>query len=171
MSKLLGGFLDDGPQFVLRLVVVVLFGIGDEKANVIFIMSMITSFGALVYFGLQFNERQTCKLTKWILAFPMFAALLAARGFTLAVFLKETLDSKTEMIGAIILLAVYLIANILIFKLSKQDWVRSVLFGLSSTLVPAGYNNDPVFYQRPNQPVHDQYGTVHFLSFAQWIVS
>ena len=28
LSKLFEGFLDDGPQFVLRLVVVVLFGIG-----------------------------------------------------------------------------------------------------------------------------------------------
>ena len=31
MSKLLGGFLDDGPQFVIRVVVVVLFGIGSES--------------------------------------------------------------------------------------------------------------------------------------------
>lgn len=32
LSKLLGGFLDDGPQFVLRLIIVVLFGIGSEKS-------------------------------------------------------------------------------------------------------------------------------------------
>ena len=31
LSKLLGGFLDDGPQFVIRVVVVVLFGIGSES--------------------------------------------------------------------------------------------------------------------------------------------
>ena len=35
MTKLFEGFLDDGPQFVLRLVVVVLFGIhiGQGKGN------------------------------------------------------------------------------------------------------------------------------------------
>ena len=59
-------------------------------------MSMITSFGALVYFGLQFNERDTNGWTKWLLCFPMFAANVASRGFTLAVFLKEvTLSSGT----------------------------------------------------------------------------
>ena len=31
MAKLLAGFLDDGPQFVIRVVVVVLFGIGSES--------------------------------------------------------------------------------------------------------------------------------------------
>ena len=31
LAKLFEGFLDDGPQFVLRLVVVVLFGIGTGK--------------------------------------------------------------------------------------------------------------------------------------------
>ena len=31
LSKLFEGFLDDGPQFVLRLVVVVLFGIGTKN--------------------------------------------------------------------------------------------------------------------------------------------
>ena len=51
---------------------------------------MITSFGALVYFGLKFNERQTNGWTKWFISFPMFAASVASRAFTLAVFLKET---------------------------------------------------------------------------------
>ena len=31
LSKLFEGFLDDGPQFVLRLVIVVLFGIGTKN--------------------------------------------------------------------------------------------------------------------------------------------
>ncbi len=31
LSKLFEGFLDDGPQFVLRLVIVVLYGIGTGK--------------------------------------------------------------------------------------------------------------------------------------------
>lgn len=126
---------------------------------------MVTSFGGLVYFGLQFNERETSALTKWLLAFPMFAALLAARGFTLAVFLKETLDNKedkkdkSEWIGALIVLTFYLAANIAIFKLSQQDIVRSFLFGLSSTLIPAGYNNDKIFYQCPSQPFSDSVST------------
>jgi hypothetical protein len=51
---------------------------------------MFTSFGALVYIGLKFNERQTNPWVKWFLAFPMFSASVASRAFTLAVFLKET---------------------------------------------------------------------------------
>ena len=31
LAKLFEGFLDDGPQFVLKLVVVVLYGIGLSK--------------------------------------------------------------------------------------------------------------------------------------------
>ena len=124
-------------------------------ADVIFIMSMITSFGALVYFGLQFNERQTSALPKWLLAFPMFAASLAARGFTLAVFLKETSNNKSEWLGMIIVLILYYGINVAIFKLCRQDLVRSFLFGFSSTLIPAGYNNDEVFYQKPHQPIAD----------------
>ena len=58
--------------------------------DVIFVLSMITSFGALVYFGIKFNERETNGWTKWLLSFPMFAASVASRAFTLAVFLKET---------------------------------------------------------------------------------
>ena len=161
MTKMFEGFLDDGPQFVLRLVFVVLFGIhaGQGKDNVIFIMSMVTSFGSLVYFGLQFNERKTNGLVKWLLAFPMFAASVASRAFTLAVFLKETLDNnsevinKSEWIGAVVVLLLYFGSNVLTFKLCQQDWVRSFLFGFSSTLIPVGYNNDGDFYQRPDQVI------------------
>ena len=122
-------------------------------------MSMVTSFGALVYYGLKFNERKTSSLVKWLLAFPMLAASVAARGFTLSVFLKETIDNKgdnkSEWIGALIVLIIYFGVNITIFKLCKQDWVRSFLFGLSSTLIPTGYNNDEAFYQCPKQPIRD----------------
>ena len=51
---------------------------------------MATSFCALVYCGMQFNERETNGFVKWLVCFPMFLTSLAARGFTLAVFLKET---------------------------------------------------------------------------------
>ena len=43
-----------------------------------------------MYFGIKFNERETNGWTKWLLSFPMFAASVASRAFTLAVFLKET---------------------------------------------------------------------------------
>ena len=118
-------------------------------------MSMVTSFGALVYFGLQFNERKTNALVKWLLAFPMFAASVAARAFTLAVFLKETLGNKSEMAIALFLLFLYIGLNVLTFKLCQQDLVRSFLFGFSSTLIPVGYNNDENFYQCPGQPIAD----------------
>ena len=49
-------------------------------------MSMVTSFGAVVYFGLKFNERTTSALVKWGLAFPMFAASVAARGIYPSLF-------------------------------------------------------------------------------------
>ena len=128
-------------------------------ADIIFIMSMVTSFGNLVYYGLQFNERKTISSVKWLLAFPMFAASVAARGFTLSVFLKETIQTgetiKSELIGALIVLTIYFGVNIALFKVCRQDLVRSFLFGLSSTLIPAGYNNDEYFYQCPNQPIND----------------
>ena len=158
LSKLFEGFLDDGPQFVLRLVIVVLVGVGNIGQNrdeFIFIMSMVFSFGALTYFGLKFNERKTNPLAKWLLALPMFAASVAARGFTLAVFLKETLDDKSEWIGGLIVLILYFITNVAIFKISGQDIIRSLVFGFSSTLIPAGYNNDDYYYQIPNQPLID----------------
>ena len=65
--------------------------------DIIFTLSMVTSFGALVYFGLKFNERETNSWAKWLIAFPMFAASVASRAFTLAVFIKETtLGQKTN---------------------------------------------------------------------------
>ena len=72
----------------------------------------------------------------------------SARGFTLAVFLKETSSSdRYEWVGGIIVLLIAFTLNIGTFRMCHQDWIRSVVFGLSSTLIPAGYNNDPYFYQ------------------------
>ena len=72
----------------------------------------------------------------------------SARGFTLAVFLKETSSSdRHEWVGGIIVLLIAFTFNIGTFRICHQDWIRSVVFGLSSTLIPAGYNNDPYFYQ------------------------
>ena len=85
----------------------------------------------------------------------MFAASVAARGFTLSVFLKETIDNKSEIIGALIVLAIYFGVNVTIFKFCGQDLPRSFIFGFSSTLIPAGYNNDEAFYQCPHQPIRD----------------
>ena len=116
---------------------------------------MVTSFGALVYYGLKFNERKTSSIVKWLLAFPMFAASVAARGFTLSVFLKETIDNKSEIIGALIVLIIYFGVNVTIFKFCRQDLPRSFIFGFSSTLIPAGYNNDEAYYQCPNQSIRD----------------
>ena len=75
---------------------------------------------------------------------------ISARGFTLAVFLKETSSNdvdKMEWIGGIVILCVGILLNIVTFRHCGQDWTRSIVFGLSSTLIPAGYNNDEYFYQ------------------------
>ena len=155
LAKLFEGFLDDGPQFVLKLVVVVLYGIGlsSEKYDVVFVASMATSFLALVYFALKFNERQTFFVTKLILCCPMLAAFALARAFTLAVFLKETLGHPKEFAGGILVLIAFGFLNVGSFRHCGQDWIRSVVFGLCSVLVPAGYGNVAYFFQRPYQPM------------------
>ena len=76
----------------------------------------------------------------------------------MAVFLKETLDQesyRSEWIGGLIVVILYFITNVAIFKISGQDIIRSLVFGFSSTLIPAGYNNDDYYYQIPNQPLID----------------
>ena len=101
---------------------------------------MATSFCALVYCGMQFNERDTNGFVKWLISFPMFLTSLAARGFTLAVFLKETTittigeedgekvendDSVShEWVGGIIVIAAYCFFNVLAFYISGQDLIR-----------------------------------------------
>ncbi len=118
LAKMLEGFLDDGPQFVLRLIIVVLYdiGLGTDKreqkesyenfpissfnspsppaVGMIFTMSMVTSFLSLVLFGLHFNERDTFASVKYLVCVPMFAAFAGARAFTLAVFLKVLIHSS-----------------------------------------------------------------------------
>ena len=155
LAKLFEGFLDDGPQFVLKLVVVVLYGIGlsVERSDLIFAFSMVTSFMALVYFGLKFNERKASCLVKLVIACPMLAAFAAARAFTLAVFLKETLGHPKEFMGGLLALSLFCLINVLALRHCGQDWIRSVVFGLCSLLIPAGYNNDAYFFQLPNQPL------------------
>ena len=34
-----------------------------------------------------------------------------------------------------------------------QDTIRSIVFGICSILIPAGYSNDPYYYQSPHQPL------------------
>ncbi len=118
LSKLFEGFLDDGPQYVLKLVIVVLTGIGlsTEKDDVIFTLSMATSFGALIYFGLQFNERRTSRITSFFVVLPMFATFALARAFTLAVFLKETLDDNKTFAAGIGVSSLFLLINIGSYK-------------------------------------------------------
>ena len=38
-------------------------------------------------------------------------------------------------------------------RVCGQDWVRSTVFGLASLLLPAGYNNDGLYYQLPGQDI------------------
>ena len=102
---------------------------------------MVTSFGALVYCGMQFNERETNGFIRWLVSFPMFLTSLAARGFTLAVFLKETtigsnLESSThdsakedhtisyEWVGGLCVIAAYCALNVIAFRISGQDLIR-----------------------------------------------
>ena len=107
---------------------------------------MITSFCALVYCGMQFNEWETNAFVKWLISFPMFLTSLAARGFTLAVFLKETtipadmrnsttVDDKStnkeqdlnvsyEWVGGLCVIAAYCAFNVLAFRISGQDLIR-----------------------------------------------
>ena len=37
------------------------------------------------------------------------------------------------------------------YRWCGQDWPRSIVFSLTSLLVPSGYANDPFYYQLPNQ--------------------
>ena len=96
--------------------------------------------------------------------------LFACRAFTLAVFLKETLhNDKTDAPWAILILSIMLASNVTLFRLfgscgyfkliqfsfrlCGQDWLRSGVFAITSILVPSGFNNDPLYYQLPNQEV------------------
>ena len=158
MSKFFAGFLDHGPNFVLRLVIVVLVGIAQggvyQRNDFVFIMSMVTSFGSFILTALWFNERQSSWLRWMFLSGPMYSAIFACRSFTLAVFLKETLyDEDLHELFSLLMLVIMFLSNLAIFKLCGQDWTRSSVFGVASLLLPAGYNNDTLYYQAPGQDI------------------
>merc|ERR1719474_2383780 len=158
LSKFFAGFLDHGPNFVLRLVIVVLVGIAQggvyQRNDLVFIMSMVTSFGSFILTALWFNERQSGWL-RWIfLSGPMYSAIFACRSFTLAVFLKESLyDENLHVFYSLLMLAFMFLTNLAMFKMTGQDWTRSSVFGVASLLLPAGYNNDTLYYQAPGQNI------------------
>jgi len=158
LSKCYAGFLDHGPHFVLRLVIVTLIGISQngvyQRDDFIFIFSMFTSFLAFILTALFFNERKS-NMLKWIfLSGPMYSAIFACRAFTLAVYLKETLyNNKTDAPWALFILLIMFSSNIGLFRYCGQDWLRSVVFGTTSLLVPSGFKNDSLYYQIPHQDI------------------
>ena len=90
---------------------------------------------------------------------PMYSAIYAC---TLAVFFKETLYDENLLIHSFIylpkatlqeMLVIMFLSNLAIFKLCGQDWTRSSVFVVASLLLPAGYNNDTLYYQAPVQDI------------------
>jgi hypothetical protein len=77
---------------------------------------MVTSFCALIYYGLQFNERKTSRITTFFIVLPMFATFALARAFTLAVFLKETLDNNKTFAAGIVVGSLFCLINIGSYK-------------------------------------------------------
>jgi len=157
-SKYFTAFLDHGPHFVLRLVIVVLVGIAEggvrHRHDTIFILSMVSSFCSLIYTALWFNERTSTWLQWLFLAGPMYSAIFACRAFTLAVLLKTTLNDQTLQLGSFLLLIIAMYGtNFGLFRLCGQDWTRSAVFGIASLLLPAGYKNDMQYYQVPKQDI------------------
>jgi len=158
MSKYFTAFLDHGPQFVLRLVIVVLVGISQNgvysRHDTVFILSMVSSFGSMIYTALWFNERKSSLLRWFFLAGPMYSAIFACRAFTAAVLLKTTVHDGSFAAGAFFLLLAAIIGtNLGLFRLCGQDWTRSAVFAIASTLLPAGYKNDRLYYQVPGQDI------------------
>lgn len=93
-----------------------IIGISFSSEDIIFTLSMVTSFLALSFFGLAFNELNTNKVVKIWLCMPMLAAFAGARAFTMAVFLKETFANTTEWVGGMFVLALFCVINIGSFK-------------------------------------------------------
>jgi len=158
LARLFAAFLDHGPQFVLRVVVVVLNGLPHRgqygRDDSVFILSMVLSFLSLVLSALVFNERQTSRLVWLFVSAPMFAAIFGGRAFTLAVLVREVLEDGSlvyQQLLCVIFILVIVAINIGLFRWCGQDWIRSIVFSLSSLLIPAGYTNDPEYYQLPNQ--------------------
>jgi hypothetical protein len=150
VSKYFTAFLDHGPHFVLRLVIVVLVGISQggvyNRHDTIFVLSMVSSFASQIYTALWFNERTSTWLRWLFLAGPMYSALFACRAFTLAVLLKTTLHDQTLLFGSFLfLLFVMVSTNIGLFRLCGQDWTRSagmltfVLRSISAETTCNGY--------------------------------
>jgi len=158
LAKFFAGFLDHGPHFVLRLVIVVLVGISQNgvysRSDIVFVMSMISSFCSFILTALWFNER-TSSWARWVfLSGPMYSAVFACRAFTLAVFLKETLHDQSYPLVSVVLVFILMFSiNLGLFRSCGQDWTRSAVFGVASVLLPAGYNNDLKYYQVPKQDI------------------
>jgi len=158
LARFFSSFLDHGPQFVLRVVVVVLNGLSHRgqynRDDYLFILSMIASFMSLVFSALHFNERKASFGVRLFISIPMFSAIFACRAFTLAVFLREVLQEGSafylRFLWIIVILALIL-GNLAIFRWCGQDWIRSLVYGCCSILLPAGYGNDNLYYQLPNQ--------------------
>eukprot|EP00092_Neocalanus_flemingeri_P002364 GFUD01002529.1.p1 GENE.GFUD01002529.1~~GFUD01002529.1.p1 ORF type:complete len:445 (-),score=110.94 GFUD01002529.1:454-1788(-) len=158
MSKFFAGFLDHGPHFVLRLVIVVLVGIAQggvyQRYDFVFIMSMVSGFGSFILTALWFNERESSWLRWLFLSGPMYSAIFACRSFTLAVFLKETLyDPDMHELFSLLVIVLMFLSNLTMFRMCGQDWTRSSVFGVASLLLPAGYTNDTLYYQAPGQDI------------------
>merc|ERR1719370_2428845 len=99
---------------------------------------MVSSFGSMIYTALWFNERKSSLL----------------RAFTAAVLLKTTVHDGSFAAGAFFLLLAAIIGtNLGLFRLCGQDWTRSAVFAIASTLLPAGYKNDRLYYQVPGQDI------------------
>lgn len=158
LAKFFAGFLDHGPHFVLRLVIVVLVGVSQggvySRTDVVFILSMISSFFSFMLTALWFNERLSSWGRWFFLSGPMYSAVFACRAFTLAVFLKETLhDHNHHELPVVMVLVIMFLTNLCLFRHCGQDWTRSAVFGVASLLLPAGYNNDNLYYQVPRQDI------------------
>ena len=99
LARLFASFLDHAPQFVIRVVVVVLLGIPHRglytRDDTLFILSMIASMMSLVLSAIVFNENKKFIAIKLLISVPMFAAVFASRAFTLAVFMKEALQNDS----------------------------------------------------------------------------
>jgi len=158
LAKFFAGFLDHGPNFVLRLVIVVLVGISQNgiysRGDIVFIMSMISSFCSFILTALWFNERVS-SWARWLfLSGPMYSAVFACRAFTLAVFIKETLhDQRYPLVSVLLVILFMFVINFGLFIHCGQDLTRSAVFGVASVLLPAGYNNDFKYYQVPKQDI------------------
>merc|ERR1719277_565482 len=84
----------------------------------------------------------------------MYSAIFACRSFTLAVFLKESLyDENLHELYSLLMIIIMFLTNLTMFKMCGQDWTRSSVFGVASLLLPAGYNNDTLYYQAPGQNI------------------